>query len=99
VKIDIEGAEIPVLRDLLRLPSLQFVVFEGDRNKESLFETFTSGGFQVFGIAKTLRIPVVERVSSMRNWSKFHDFVAVPAPRVALAPDRMRLTALARCVR
>lgn len=96
VKIDIEGAEPPVIKDILALPRLKFVVFEGDRNERVLFDLFSGAGFAVFGLARTLLSPKVEHVADFARWHDFHDFVAVPAAAATGAVGRIPLADLAR---
>jgi len=78
MKIDVEGAEPVILNQLVGFKGLKFVVFEGDRNEEILFDLFRQSLFDVFGLKKSLLLPKVELVSHMAEWHRFHDFVAVP---------------------
>ncbi|WP_170168795.1 FkbM family methyltransferase [Rhodovulum iodosum] len=87
VKIDVEGAEPNILPGLFRLPGLQFVVFEGDRNKDLLADLFRSNGFAIFGLSRTVFSPRVKRVTTAAEWDLHHDFVAVPAARTGDLSD------------
>ena len=68
IKIDIEGAEPAVLSHILGRKGLRFVVFEGDRNQQMLFDLFTTANFAIYGLRKTVIFPEVERVSNMTEW-------------------------------
>jgi hypothetical protein len=91
IKIDIEGAEPAVLGHILGRKGVRFVVFEGDRNQQMLFDLFTTANFAIYGLRKTVIFPEVERVSNMTEWGWFHDFVAVPAsPRLPSSKASVR---------
>ncbi|MEM7694283.1 MAG: FkbM family methyltransferase [Pseudomonadota bacterium] len=97
LKIDVEGAEPPILSALLPFPNLKFAAFEGDRNEEWLFDAFSGHGFAIFGMVRSLLRPQVARVRSLSEWGAFHDFVAVR--ETANLPARGSVAAFAQAVR
>jgi FkbM family methyltransferase len=92
-KIDIEGAEPAVIPGILAQPGLRFVVFEGANNGAALAGLFARAGFAVLGLARSAGPVRLHPVADMENWSRFHDFLAVPAacvpPGPALSPGAL----------
>ncbi|MGH1587940.1 FkbM family methyltransferase [Methylobacterium phyllosphaerae] len=93
-KVDVEGAEPDILRALLECSNLLFVVLEGDKNIDLLFDILTKRDFAVFGLRRTLISPRLCRIFNLQDWSRFHDFLAVPA-RAAVPGKSIRLERVA----
>lgn len=77
VKVDVEGAEPQILRDLLMFPGLRFVVLEGKRNQRVLYDMVAAADFDVYGLARRLLRPAARRVRDLETWNTYNDLVAV----------------------
>lgn len=79
VKIDIEGAEPSVLPGLFEMGTMRFCVFEGANHQQVLLDLFRGADFEIFGLCRTIFSVRVQHVSTIEEFRKFHDFVAIKA--------------------
>ena len=98
VKIDVEGAEPTILKELFKFNALQFILFEGCNNEEWLFTHFRENDFVVYGLSKTIFMTRLEQIERFEDRPKFHDFVGVRKPAVEL-PKRLTPDELTRCMK
>ena len=77
-KLDVEGAEPAVMPWLLNQPNLSFLIFEGTRNRETLYQQVKCSGLALYGLDhhQFLRV-VLRRVDTLADMSLFRDLVAI----------------------
>lgn len=82
VKLDVEGVEPILVRELLAVPGLRFAVFESYEavERSAIWESFRGGGFEVFGLPNRALAASVEHLSQLAAMGDFNDFLAVRLP-------------------
>lgn len=98
VKVDVEGAEPFVMPWLVAQPRLKFLVFEGAKNQQTLFDIVKGAGLTLYGLCRLVFRRQVGRVDSVAGMQSYHDFVAVRVPEGRSAPERVSPEELARIV-
>ncbi len=89
-KVDVEGAEVPVLRRLTSFANLQWVVFECDEasHKPAVWNLVREAGLRLYGIPLALWGARTIPIDGLEGMTGFSDFIAErPGHRM---PDRLR---------
>lgn len=77
VKLDIEGAEMSILPQLVAMPGLRFLVCECTTRPQKMWRVVRDAGLDIFGIPKNIFMPRVRWVRTSVELEQYHDLVAV----------------------
>lgn len=81
VKLDVEGAEMAILPQLVAMPGLRFVVCECTTRYLDIWSVLRDAGLEVFGIRRTVFLVRVRRVQNPADLQKCKDLLAVRLKR------------------
>lgn len=76
-KLDIEGAEPRVMPWLLAQPNLRFLIFEGSRNADALYEMVRGSGLALFGLKRTVLQLRLGRIDRAEDMGLYHDLIVL----------------------
>ncbi|MEM6679190.1 MAG: FkbM family methyltransferase [Pseudomonadota bacterium] len=93
-KVDVEGAEPILLPWLLDQPNLSFVVFEGMRHVEEIWQLVKNRGRVLHGLQRRILGTDLMRITGPEAMVGFRDYVVLPTAVAEALPEKVSVDSL-----